>query len=130
MAKIYKNTKEFLIIQINVEEATKLNFGFPITGLTNICVCGTCNIECKADNIYYVSCLNEIMCKECVDDYIENMNHFIDDDSLNYEINHFNDIAYKIDIKERACETPNGQLIIYDSSIVDRKHYPYARTLT
>lgn len=130
MAKVYNNQREFLIIQINAHEATELNFGIPVTGLNNVCLCETCNNECKPEDIYYVAGINEVMCKDCVEDYVKNMNHYIDDDSLNYEINHFNVIADKLDMKERACKTPNGKLVIYDTSIIDKKNYPYARTLT
>ena len=122
MAKVYYNQKEFLVIQINAHEATELDFGIQIPGLNNMCLCGTCNNECKPDDIYYIAGINEFMCKECCDDYCSNMNHFIDDDSLKYEVAHFNHYAQKLNMNERAAITPNSKLIIYDHS-KDEDHF-------
>ncbi len=115
MAKVYFNDREHLVIKINSKEATKLNFGIPVTGLLNVCLCGTCNNECSSDDIYYIAGINEVMCDKCIDDYVKNMNHYTDEDSLTYEIRHFNYVAEKLDMKERAMITPNGKVVIYDN---------------
>lgn len=114
MAKIYNNKREHLVIQINSHEATELNFGVPIVGLSNMCLCGTCNNECAPEDIYYVCGINEVMCKDCIEDYCNNMNHYVDDNSLQYEINHFNFVAKKINMKERAILTADGKCVICD----------------
>lgn len=118
MAKVYYNDREHLIIKMNAHEATKLDFGIPIVGLNNMCICGSCNNECKPEDIYYVAGINEVMCKDCVEDYVKNMNHYVDTDSLKYESGHFNNVASKLNMKERAALTADGKAIIYDSTIV------------
>ena len=125
MAKVYRNKREHLIIQMNAHEATELYFGIPVTGLNNMCLCGTCNCECKPKDIYYVCGINEVLCKECVEDYVENMNHYVDDDSLTYELRHFNNVAEKLNMNERAAITPNGKTIIYDKTKVENPQFSY-----
>lgn len=111
MAKGFKN-KGHLVIQMNIQEATKCNFGFEIPGLNNLVVCGTCNNECKPANIYYIAALNEVMCEDCMNDYCNNMNHHNDKDSLKYEIAHFNDIGGKLNI-EHYADIINNALVLY-----------------
>ena len=55
---------------------------------------------------------NEVMCEDCLTDFIKNMSHYHDYDSLRYEINHFNIIAQKLGMSEKAAQTPDGKLII------------------
>ena len=112
MAEIYSNKSNFLVLKLNAEEATKLHFGIETGGKYNICICGTCNEDCKPSEIYYVCGINEILCKDCLDDYIDNMVHYNDDDSLLYEIKHFNFVAEKVGMTERASIVGNGKYII------------------
>ena len=112
MAKIYKNDKNFLIIQMNGEEASNLGFGMEITGCLNSIVCGSCNSSIEDKDIYYIAGINEVMCKDCAYDYIKNMSHYIDYDSLKYEINHFNIIAQKLGMYEKAGFSPDNKIII------------------
>lgn len=112
MAKVYTNDKNFLIIQMDGAEASDLGFGIEVPGCLNMIVCGTCNTEIEHKDIYYVAGINEVLCKECLDDTLENMNHYIDDDSLRYEINHFNIIAQKLGMSERANFTADSKIII------------------
>lgn len=119
MAKLYTNKKQHLIIKMNAHEATELNFGIPVTGLNNICLCGSCNQECKPEDIYYIAGINEVMCGDCIEDFVDNMNHYVDDDSLKYEISHFNHVATKLNMEERAVLTPNGKLIICNKTDID-----------
>ena len=116
MAKVYKNDKNFLIIQMNGEEASNLGFGMKIKGCINSIVCGSCNSSIEHKDIYYIAGINEVMCKDCAYDYIKNMSHYIDYDSLKYEINHFNIIAQKLGMSERAGFSPDNKIIIAENS--------------
>lgn len=116
MAKIYKNDKNFLVIEMNGAEASSLGFGVEVTGCLNSIICGTCNTSIEHKNIYYVAGINEVLCKDCVEDYTKNMNHYIDDDSLKYEINHFNIIAQKLGMSERAAFTPDSKIVVISSN--------------
>ena len=112
MAKLYKNDKNFLIIQMTGAEASNLGFGMEVTGCLNSIVCGTCNASIEHKDIYYLAGINEVLCEDCLNDYLKNMSHYTDDDSLKYEINHFNIIASKLGMSEKAAETPDGKIII------------------
>ena len=116
MAKVYKNDKNFLIIQMNGEEASNLGFGIEITGCLNSIVCGSCNSSIEHKDIYYIAGINEVMCEDCAYDYIKNMSHYVDDDSINYEITHFNIIAQKLGMSEKAGFSPNNKIIITENS--------------
>lgn len=123
MAKVYYNKREHLVIQMNAHEATELNFGIPIVGLNNMCLCGTCNNECKPEDIYYIAALNEVMCKDCIEDFVENSNHYVDTDSLLYESKHFNNVAEKLKMQERVAITPNGKCVLYQVTDKTFKSY-------
>jgi hypothetical protein len=112
MAKIYKNDKNFLIIQMTGAEASDLGFGTEVTGCLNAIVCGTCNSSIEHKDIYYLAGINEVLCEDCLNDYIKNMSHYTDDDSLRYEINHFNVIANKLGMEEKAGKTTDNKIII------------------
>ena len=112
MAKLYTNDKNFLVIEMNGAEASNLGFGVEIPGCLNAIVCGGCNSQIEHKEIYYIASINEVMCKDCAEDYVKNMNHYIDDDSLKYEINHFNIIAQKLGMSEKADFTPDNKIII------------------
>ena len=116
MAKKYNNNKGFLIIEMTGAEASNLGFGIEITGCLNYIVCGTCNTSIEHKKIFYVAGINEVLCEDCVDDYIKNMNHYIDDDSLKYEINHFNIIAQKLCMSEQAAFTPDSKIVVISSN--------------
>lgn len=112
MAKIYKNDKNFLIIQMTGAEASSLGFGTEVTGCLNAIVCGSCKTSIEHKNIYYLAGINEVLCEDCLNDYIKNMSHYTDDDSLRYEINHFNVIANKLGMEEKAGKTTDNKIII------------------
>lgn len=99
MAKKYENNKGFLIIEMSYKEAAnKCNFGIDV-GKGKAIVCDTCNelfpIE---DNIYYVACINRALCKECCDDFIDNIDRYKED--IPYEKRHYNYYAKKLKLKE------------------------------
>ena len=99
MAEIVKNDKNFLIIKLNDEEANRLNFGI--------------FRDDNDDNIYYIAAINEILCEACMEDFVKNMNHYIDNNSLKYEIKHFNHYANILNIDTRAGTTPEGKLVLF-----------------
>ena len=112
MAKVYKNDKNFLIIEMDGIEASGLGFGIEVTGCLNVIVCGSCNSSIEYKKIFYVACINEVLCEDCIKDYTKNMGHYTDDDSLKYEINHFNIIAEKLGMSEKATFTVDNKIVI------------------
>ena len=84
MAKQYQNEKGFLIIEMNPTEAKQIGFGLP-----QGCVCMHCNNIIK-DKIYYIAALNDVMDKECLDDWYEDAIHYKED--IPYEKKHYNRI--------------------------------------
>ena len=118
MAEIVKNDKNFLIIKMNYEEASKCNFGM-LPGLKdNIIICGSCNVVCDESELYYIAGINEVFCKDCMEDFVKNMNHYIDDISLKYEIKHFNHYSNILNLNIKAETTPEGKLVlIYEDEL-------------
>ena len=112
MAKVYKNDKNFLIIEMDGAEASSLGFGIEVTGCLNSIVCGTCNTTIEHKDIFYVACINEVLCENCITDYVKNMSHYTDDDSLKYEINHFNIVAQKLGMNEKAAFSTDKKIVI------------------
>ena len=110
MAKLYKNDKNFLIIEITTKEANNLNFGIQLVGINNVCLCSVCNNECVG-HMYYVPGINELVCKDCIDDFIKNMNHYTDKDSLSYEVKHFNFVSNKLGMNKTAT-VENNKIVI------------------
>ena len=48
-----------------------------------------------------------------MEDFVKNMNHYIDNNSLRYEIKHFNYFANILNIDTRAGTTPEGKLVLF-----------------
>ena len=97
---------------MNGAEASGLGFGIEVTGCLNVIVCGSCNTSIEHKKIFYVACINEVLCENCITDYVKNMSHYTDDDSIRYEINHFNIVAQKLGISEKAGLTTNKKIVI------------------
>ena len=112
MAKVYKNDKNFLIIEMDGAEASGLGFGIEVTGCLNIIVCGSCNTSIEHKKIFYVACINEVLCENCITDYVKNMSQYTDDDSIKYEINHFNIVAQKLGMSEKAGLAVDKKIVI------------------
>lgn len=73
MAKQYKNKKDFLIIQMNHEEALKIWGEYGGVG-----ICDRCNnIEKKG---YFIACLNRYYCEKCFKEWYKK--------AVNYEEDH------------------------------------------
>ena len=115
MAEVVTNNKNFLIIKLNDEEANKLNFGIFKTDDDNLFLCGSCNVICNENNVYYVAAINEILCEACMTDFVKNMNHYTDANSLRYEIKHFNYCANILNLDVKAGTTPEGKLILFSN---------------
>ena len=113
MAEIVKNDKNFLIIKINDEEANKLNFGIFQNDNDNLFLCGSCNVICNGSAMYYVAAIKDILCEDCMDDFVKNMNHYTDYNSLRYEIKHLNHYANILNIDTKAGLTPDGKLVLF-----------------
>lgn len=121
MAEIVTNNKNFLIIKMNKTEATKCNFGLVSEEEEdNIIICGSCLIICNKES-YYIAGLNEVMCKDCMEDFIKNMNHYTDANSLRYEIKHFNYYANILNLDVKAGTTPEGKLILFSKDEIKDK---------
>ena len=113
MAEIVKNYKNFLIIKLNDEEASKCNFGM-LPGLKdNIIICDSCNVICDESELYYIAGINGVLCKDCMEDFVKNMNNDMDSNSLRYEIKHFNHYANILNIDTKAGTTPEGKLVLF-----------------
>lgn len=83
MAKKIENDKEFLIIELTLDEAiNKCMFGYG-----NELVCDQCNklIEDKDEVIYYIAVLNMAFCKECYEDFISEVEHYKEDEDFEKE---------------------------------------------
>ena len=113
MAEIVKNDKNFLIIKINDEEANKLNFGIFQKDNDNLFLCDSCNVICNGSDMYYIAAINDILCEDCMDDFVKNMNHYTDYNSLRYEIKHFNHYSNILNIDTKAGLTPDGKLVLF-----------------
>ena len=92
MAKRYDNDKGFLIIELTQKDAGDVNFGFMYPDGTREFLCGTCNTIIKG-NMYYIAALNEVFCKECMEDIVKNYTHYTSGNDLDFEIRHYNNIA-------------------------------------
>ena len=91
MAELKIADNDCLYIKLDIKEATKIGFGFQtldslITGC-NICVCGSCNGEIRT-HMYYVCCINEVLCEDCFNDYVKSMAHYTNPTDIKYEIQH------------------------------------------
>lgn len=92
--EIYENEKKVLVVKISPKEAVRiLSFGVT-TGrpedeksirvmcsdavLYRTFICGSCN-ECINEDMYYIPSLNEVFCKDCIDDVIKSIGNFMVD---------------------------------------------------
>ena len=111
MAKQYKNNKGFLIIEMTYKEAKDV-CGFGISEvdqtsgveLSHSLFCDTCNNVIE-DNVYYVAVINRALCKECCDDFIDNINRHEED--IPYEVKHYNKYAIMLGMTDLASVRVN-----------------------
>lgn len=99
MAKKYDNDKGFLVIEMSYTEAANIcDFGIDVRK-GKIIVCDTCNEVFPVDgNIYYVAAINRALCKECCNDFINNIDRH--DEDISYEKSHYNYYAKKLKLEE------------------------------
>lgn len=90
MAKKYKNSKGFLIIQMSLMEAfTTCEFGD---------ICDNCNDVINVnEECYYVAVLNRLFCKNCLLNFVNNTTRHKED--INYEKKHYNFYATKLGLE-------------------------------
>ena len=97
MATKFENSKNFLIIEMTLEEAvTQCNFGY-VDKRKNaaLLVCDNCNDMISLhDKVYYVAVLNRLLCKNCCDDFVRNFKHYEEDEA--YEVKHYNYYANQV----------------------------------
>ena len=98
MAKQIKGKNGHLCIEMTMTEALhKCGFGVPSLELD---VCDNCNDQLFNDDeelVYYIAVLNELFCKDCFDDYIENASYYEED--KDFEINQYNHYAKILNIE-------------------------------
>lgn len=86
MAKIVNNDKGFKVISLSIEDAASLGFGLYGSGA---CVCMHCNNIIKGD-IYYIAVLNDVMDKECYDEWYKGATRYTEDIPIeNRNFNHY-----------------------------------------
>ena len=100
MAQRYNNDKGFLIIEMDCLEASMIcNFGIDKGRLAKIIHCDNCNIEVDAfEDVYYFAVLNRLICKECCDDIIDNLEKHSED--AEYEKSRYNYYAEKLKLEK------------------------------
>lgn len=75
MAKQVESEKGFLVIEMTDKEAKEIGFG-----ISKGCLCMHCNNIIK-NKMYYIAVLNDVMCKECYDEFIKTA-HYYPEDSM------------------------------------------------
>lgn len=89
MAKIVNNDKGFKVISLSIEDAASLGFGLYGSGA---CVCMHCNNIIKGD-IYYIAVLNDVMDKECYDEWYKGATRYTEDIPIeNRNFNHYKEV--------------------------------------
>lgn len=93
MARRIENNKGFLIIEMTPEEAIAIcKFGY-----FGELICDDCNKSIKNEkNVYYISVLNSVVCKECYEDWFNSATRY--DEDINYENEHFEYYAKLLNI--------------------------------
>lgn len=89
MAKIVNNDKGFKVISLSIEDAASLGFGPYGLGA---CACMHCNNIIKGD-IYYIAVLNDVMDKECYDEWYKGATRYTEDIPIeNRNFNHYKEV--------------------------------------
>lgn len=89
MARKVENKKDFLVIEITWEEAQQLGFGIP-----EGCICMKCNNIIDHNKIYYVAVLNDTMCEDCFNKWLETAKNYPEDREI--EAKNFNYYCTKL----------------------------------
>lgn len=92
MARKFENKNGFLIIEMSPSEARSIGFG-----ISEGCVCMNCNNIIK-DKIYYIAALNDVMDKECLDEWLAWATRYEED--IPYEQKYYNIYSKSFNINE------------------------------
>lgn len=99
MAKNVINEKGFKIVALTPGECRTVGFGFQYVNYGKMChelVCDNCNEELsKHDEVYYVSVLHRVFCKECLTDWYDNATYYSED--KDYEDKKYSNILHSIE---------------------------------
>ena len=120
MAIILENGQKHLIIQISKKEAIEL--GFETVAIDKgYLICAVCCQVIDSDDLYYVASINDILCKDCLEEFLENAEYKADRLSIQTERKHFEAIIRKLnvsnlhkvkiivgDVKNAAIKDSNG----------------------
>lgn len=90
MAKKIETKQGIIVVEINNEEAVKCDFGINLANGDRFVVCDNCNKDIS-EKSYYIPVLNRCLCKECYDEFIENVKHYKED--ARYELFYYNKYA-------------------------------------
>ena len=92
MARKYENSKNFAIIELTFNEADNVGFG-PI--------CDNCNdiLMLSHENVYYISVLNRLFCKNCLEEWINSPYTRRHEEDNHYEKVHYNYYAEKLNLE-------------------------------
>lgn len=93
MATLVKNSKEFKVIKMSLEEAYNLGWGIA----KNKCICMNCNNFITGD-LYFPVVLNDTMDKECYEKWLAEAINYPED--REYEESRYNQIKGKLNIEE------------------------------
>ena len=82
-----------------LEASMICNFGIDKGTLAKVIHCDNCNIEVDPfEDVFYFAVLNRLMCKECCDDIINNLDRH--DEDIDYEVAHYNKYAEKLGVEK------------------------------
>ena len=102
MAKNVINEKGFKIIAMSPKECEQIDFGVCYLIKGKHCwelICDSCNkLLNEDDEVYYISVLNRVFCKDCLIDWYEKATYYPED--KHYEIRKYDAISGSIQINE------------------------------
>lgn len=109
MPELYDNKNDFKIIKLNCLERDILEFGNK---------CGSCNTEISdTDSVYYVCVLNELFCKDCVDDIIKGLPPVSKKEDKIFEERHYNYVMQELDVDNIIKELESARADEYLATI-------------
>ena len=97
MAKIIENRQKHLVIQISKKEAVGL--GYETVAIDKgYLICAVCGQVIDLDDIYYVASINDILCKECLEEFLEKAEYKTDRLSILKEREYYNSMMKKLNV--------------------------------
>lgn len=87
MAEVINNDKGFKVISLSTKDAASLGFGIDGSGA---CICMHCNKGCLSGDLYYITVLNDTMCKNCYEKWVRSAKRYAEDIPIeNRNFNHY-----------------------------------------